>query len=145
MSVRRQTFRETQDLRGPQRRVAVPFVGGEFIAVEGPHAGLRVRIKDGPNTIGRAEESTIALILDRGVSRRHAVVEWVEGHLHIRDWSSTNGTRVNGKLVQGRVVLSHLDIVSMGRTALQLICDNPSELQVYELKDEEETSLEDDG
>jgi len=38
-----------------------------------------------------------------------------------------------------------LDIVSIGRTALQLICDNPSELKVYELEDEEETSLEDDG
>jgi pSer/pThr/pTyr-binding forkhead associated (FHA) protein len=135
----RYTLRETQDLRGPQRRVSSTFSGGEFIVVGGPHSGMRVPITEGVTTIGRSEENTIALTLDRGVSRRHAVVEWAEGHLHLRDWSSTNGTHVNGKLVQGRVVLSHLDVVTVGKTSLQLLYSEPTTRQVYELRDTDET------
>jgi pSer/pThr/pTyr-binding forkhead associated (FHA) protein len=100
---------------------------------------LRVPIADRVTTIGRSEDNTIALTLDRGVSRRHAVVEWAEGHLHIRDWSSTNGTQVNSKLVQGRVVLSHLDVVTVGKTSLQLIYAEPTAREVYELHDPNET------
>ena len=100
---------------------------------------MRVPITEHVTTIGRSEDNTIALTLDRGVSRRHAVVEWAEGHLHIRDWSSTNGTHVNGKLVQGRAVLSHLDVVEVGKTSLQLIYEEPTTRQVYELRDHDET------
>jgi pSer/pThr/pTyr-binding forkhead associated (FHA) protein len=141
----RHTLRETQDLRGPQRRVSSTFSGGEFIVVGGPHSGMRVSITDHVTTIGRSEDNTIALTLDRGVSRRHAVVEWAEGHLHIRDWSSTNGTHLNGKLVQGRAVLSHLDVVTVGKTSLQLIYAEPTAPHVYELRDTDETPENDTG
>lgn len=37
---------------------------------------------------------------DKGVSRRHAEFILIEGQLHVRDLGSTNGTRLNGQLLQ---------------------------------------------
>jgi pSer/pThr/pTyr-binding forkhead associated (FHA) protein len=37
---------------------------------------------------------------DKGVSRRHAEFITLEGQLHVRDLGSTNGTRLNGQLLQ---------------------------------------------
>ena len=141
----RQTYRATRDLRGPKPRDHISFPGGEFIAIEGPHAGLRIRIDEPLLTIGRESDNSIPLSLDASVSRRHAVVEWVENKLFIRDRSSTNGTRVNGKLIQGRMTLSNLDIIKIGRSALQLIYDTPAEPDVYVIHDEDETQQSDEG
>jgi hypothetical protein len=37
---------------------------------------------------------------DKGVSRRHAEFILSDGQLHVRDLGSTNGTRLNGRLLQ---------------------------------------------
>lgn len=37
---------------------------------------------------------------DKGVSRRHAEFILLDGQLHVRDLGSTNGTRLNGQLLQ---------------------------------------------
>jgi pSer/pThr/pTyr-binding forkhead associated (FHA) protein len=37
---------------------------------------------------------------DKGVSRRHAEFILIDGQLHVRDLGSTNGTRLNGRLLQ---------------------------------------------
>jgi|GEM_PF-2782327 len=141
----RQTYRATRDLRGPKPRDHISFPGGEFIVIEGPHAGLRIRIEETLLTIGRESDNSIPLSMDSSVSRRHAVVEWVENKLFIRDRSSTNGTAVNGELIQGRATLSNLDIVKVGKSALQLIYDTPSEPEVYVIHDEDETPETDEG
>ncbi len=95
--------------------------------------------------IGRAEESEIALTLDRQVSRRHAVVEWVGDRLYLRDLSSTNGTMLNGAQIQGRVTLAENDIVVVGRSVLQLVFYPEASPKVYELGGGEETPEEASG
>ncbi|MDW8300465.1 MAG: FHA domain-containing protein [Anaerolineae bacterium] len=37
---------------------------------------------------------------DKGVSRRHAEFTIIDEQLHVRDLGSTNGTRLNGQLLQ---------------------------------------------
>jgi pSer/pThr/pTyr-binding forkhead associated (FHA) protein len=145
MHRRRHTLVNTRDLRGIPRRESIPFSGGEFIVIDGPHSGLRVRIGEGVTTVGRTEENDLALTLDRGVSRRHAAAEWVGDRLYLRDLSSTNGTLVNGVLAQGRVTLSNLDVVSVGRSILQVVFDEPPRGIVYELTDPEETHADRSG
>ncbi len=137
----RHTLRQTRDLRTPQPRDPIVFRGGEFIVIEGPHAGLRVRVADHVTTIGRDEESTLPLTLDASVSRLHAVVEWGENRLYVRDRSSTNGTRVNSRPIQGRTALSNLDVIEVGRSVLQLIFDLPDEPPIYELDEDSETNI----
>lgn len=135
----RHTLQNTKDLREEQRRETKPFRGGELIVIDGPHSGLRVRVVEGVMTIGRHEGNHVPLTLDRGVSRRHAVVEWEGQCLYLRDLSSTNGTYVNGVLAQGRVVLGDLDVITVGRSIIQVVFEEPSSSPVYELRDHSET------
>lgn len=139
MERRRHTLLNTRDLRDLRRRETPPFCGGEFIVIDGPHCGLRVRVGEGVTTLGRAEENHLPLTSDRGVSRRHAVVEWVDERLYLRDLSSTNGTLLNGALAQGRVTLSNLDVISLGRSVVQIVFDDPPAAVVYEIADSPDT------
>jgi pSer/pThr/pTyr-binding forkhead associated (FHA) protein len=69
-----------------------------------------------PVSIGREEENTIRLN-DERVSRFHAKLQEDAGRIILTDLDSTNGTRVNGRPVQMRV-LKPGDQVSIGRCLL---------------------------
>jgi pSer/pThr/pTyr-binding forkhead associated (FHA) protein len=59
-------------------------------------AGQTYLLKPGSNTVGR--EGTDVLAFDKTVSRTHARLEAAEdGTVSVEDFSSTNGTRVNGE------------------------------------------------
>ncbi len=59
-------------------------------------AGQMHTLKPGSNTVGR--EGTDVLVFDKTVSRTHARLEMAEGGaVSVEDFSSTNGTRVNGE------------------------------------------------
>lgn len=79
----------------------------------------RGRCYDGletPVSIGREEENTIRLN-DERVSRFHAKLQEDAGRIILTDLDSTNGTRVNGRPVQMRVLKAG-DQVSIGRCLL---------------------------
>ena len=67
-------------------------------------------------SIGR-DPSNGLVLKDATVSRRHAVIEWRGGRYHVRDYSSLNGSKVNGDRVRERS-LSDGDLVTMGGTRL---------------------------
>jgi pSer/pThr/pTyr-binding forkhead associated (FHA) protein len=48
------------------------------------------------------------------VSRHHARLFVVDGHVHVQDLHSLNGTRVNGKRVQGAVAVQPGDSLDFG-------------------------------
>jgi hypothetical protein len=64
-------------------------------------------------TIGRRSGNDIAL-LDLEVSRQHARIDYVDPRYYVSDLGSTNGTRVNGRLVKGRQALNDGDVIEMG-------------------------------
>ena len=79
----------------------------------------RGRVYEGlpsPISIGREEENTIRLN-DERISRFHAKMQEDAGRIILTDLDSTNGTRVNGRPVQMRV-LRPGDQVSIGRCLL---------------------------
>lgn len=85
--------------------------------LEGPLAGQTFLIRKKVTTIGRALDNDIVLeVLD--VSRRHARIEFVEGHFEVVDQGSTNGTLVNGRAVE-RAPLSNGDRLTLGTVALE--------------------------
>jgi len=59
---------------------------------------------------------------NHGVSRRHAVIEMHDGRLHIKDLDSTNGTRLNNKLLKPHegYRLHHGDQLSFGQLHVQV-------------------------
>jgi pSer/pThr/pTyr-binding forkhead associated (FHA) protein len=87
-----------------------------FQVLDGIDKGRVFRDLPLPLTIGR-EEGNILRLNDERVSRFHAKVQVDSEDFILTDLESTNGTRVNGAVVQIRR-LRHGDRVSVGRSLL---------------------------
>src|SRR5437660_11789490 len=87
-----------------------------FQCLEGIDKGRIYRDLPTPVTIGR-EEGNVLRLNDERVSRFHAKVQLDDEDFIITDLESTNGTRVNGTVVQIRR-LRFGDRVSIGRSLL---------------------------
>jgi pSer/pThr/pTyr-binding forkhead associated (FHA) protein len=72
-------------------------------------------------TIGRDDRvATACITIDRYVSRKHARLWESEEGLRIEDLASRNGTRLNGKPVNGDTVLELGVPFTIGRTLLRV-------------------------
>src|SRR5579875_896148 len=87
-----------------------------FQVLEGIDKGRIFRDLPTPVTIGREEGNSLRLN-DERVSRYHAKVQFDNGEIILTDLESTNGTRVNGNVVQIRR-LRPGDRISIGRSLL---------------------------
>jgi pSer/pThr/pTyr-binding forkhead associated (FHA) protein len=70
-------------------------------------------------SIGRDASCDLA-IADMTVSRRHATLERTQEGWLLTDLESTNGTRVNGWRVHGKVKVTPGDLVSFGNAEYSL-------------------------
>ena len=75
-----------------------------------------VDLTEGNNLIGRGSDADLQL-MDQGVSRRHADVYVNGNRAEVHDLGSTNGTSVNGRMVQHQQ-LQHGDVIRVGHTRL---------------------------
>lgn len=82
-----------------------------------PREGLRHRVQSGA-TVGRADCDIV--IVDPGVSRRHAVIREDNSRPAIEDVGSANGTFVNERRVTGITELQPGDSVRFGSTVWRL-------------------------
>jgi pSer/pThr/pTyr-binding forkhead associated (FHA) protein len=87
-----------------------------FQILEGIDKGRIFRELPTPVTIGR-EEGNVLRLNDERVSRFHAKVQLDDEDYILTDLESTNGTRVNGSVVQIRR-LRYGDRVAVGRSIL---------------------------
>src|SRR5215475_5954496 len=87
-----------------------------FQILEGIDKGRVFRELQTPVTIGR-EEGNVLRLNDERVSRFHAKVQFDNGEIILTDLESTNGTRVNGNVIQIRR-LRPGDRVGVGRSLL---------------------------
>src|SRR5436309_4044272 len=87
-----------------------------FQVLEGIDKGRTFRELPTPVSIGR-EEGNLLRLNDERVSRFHAKVQFDNGEMILTDLESTNGTRVNGSVVQIRR-LKPGDRVGVGRSLL---------------------------
>jgi pSer/pThr/pTyr-binding forkhead associated (FHA) protein len=87
-----------------------------FQILEGVDKGKVFRELPTPVTIGR-EEGNVLRLNDERVSRFHAKIQFDNGEIILTDLESTNGTRVNGNVVQIRR-LRPGDRVGIGRSLL---------------------------
>ena len=67
------------------------------------------------NTLGRHPDQHVQ-ILDRVVSKEHALVTFVDGGYWLQDMGSRNGTYVNAERVAGRTRLNDGDTITLGST-----------------------------
>lgn len=89
-----------------------------LVVIEGPNVGAAHELEgDGPFTIGR-DKSRDFVIQDDRASRLHAVFAIQGGMPVITDQGSSNGTFVNGALVQTQA-LRDGDVIDIGTVRLQ--------------------------
>lgn len=87
----------------------------------GNESGRRIVISDAPVVIGRSRENSLYVPHDT-VSRQHCVVWRDDAGFHVCDLGSTNGTRVNGAMVQ-EAALGDGDRIILGEIELCFGCD----------------------
>src|SRR5947199_4729711 len=87
-----------------------------FQVLEGVDKGRVFRDLKTPVTVGR-EEGNMLRLNDERVSRFHAKVQFDNDEIILTDLESTNGTRVNGNVIQIRR-LRPGDRVGVGRSVL---------------------------
>lgn len=85
----------------------------------GGFEGMKYELGRDPTVIGRNPNTDITL-LDEGISREHAIIEFDTGSaaFTIEDLQSTNGTKVNGKRVRS-CSLAEGDEIVIGQTSFR--------------------------
>ena len=80
-----------------------PPIPGHLILVDGPESlrGRHFPLSAGETSIGRTQDCDVS-ILERSVSRVHAILVAAEGELTLIHRSQTNGSFVNGEPVEDR-------------------------------------------
>lgn len=86
---------------------------------------------DAPMSIADIDLTECKIDNKSAISRRHAVIEWVEGKLQIIDLDSTNGTFVNDKKLvptaprqpSSPEILKTGDLIKLGNLELEVIAD----------------------
>lgn len=106
-----------------QRASSVP---GHLILVEGPSTlwGRRFPLRPGETSIGRTKDCHVS-ILEKSVSRLHAMLEHEGDALVLVHCSQTNGTFVNGERVQERQRVFDGDLIQLADSVV-LQLDAPS-------------------
>jgi pSer/pThr/pTyr-binding forkhead associated (FHA) protein len=92
---------------------------GVLLVRRGPNAGSRYLLERDATTVGRHPDSDIFLD-DITVSRRHAVVERIDGGYQVRDVGSLNGTYIGHDRVEV-APLHQGDDLQVGRFVLTFL------------------------
>jgi pSer/pThr/pTyr-binding forkhead associated (FHA) protein/ketosteroid isomerase-like protein len=95
---------------------------------KGPEPGQAIELTGDEVTLGRDPANAIA-INDRGMSRRHARIYSQAGTYILQDLGSTNGTFVNGEMLQGERILQAGDSIALGEGVVLLFQSLQSDSQ----------------
>lgn len=88
-------------------------MGFQLVIAEGKEAGREFEFDQATVLIGRTAECDV-ILYEAGVSRKHARIVIEETSFFIEDLGSSNGTRVNGSTISGKLALKDGDSISMG-------------------------------
>jgi len=91
----------------------------ELHVVRGRSASQTLKLTDGVNSVGRHDDCSVR-IKSSQVSRKHCELFEKKGMLLVKDLGSANGTFVNGKKVEGQLVLEPGDELSIGGIKLRV-------------------------
>ena len=97
-----------------------PELRAHLVLLTGDKGGTTYLVRDDRMTvIGRDSQCQIRL-QDPDASRRHAAIQPFGREFYIMDMGSTNGTIINGKQEEKRI-LRHADKITIGKQELQFL------------------------
>jgi pSer/pThr/pTyr-binding forkhead associated (FHA) protein len=103
------------------------------VIIKGYAEGMEYPVTKEYTVLGRDTEADIA-VKDPLVSRRHAAIIYHDGGFVLQDLESTNGTTVNGTLIQ-QTDLRHRDKFRIGDTTIQFVLEDTGGGRVYEINE----------
>jgi pSer/pThr/pTyr-binding forkhead associated (FHA) protein len=118
----------SRDLRAPQEsfilapsRSTAPRPGGRLVVVSSPalETGQVAELNSAPVSIGRGAQNDLSIEEDQYASARHALFEPRADGVWVLDAGSTNGTFLNGVLLEEPHRLRPGDVVRIGATDLR--------------------------
>ena len=80
--------------------------------------GVSIMVR-GPVIVGRSPNADIVIAAGY-VSARHARFSLMGSNLFVEDLGSTNGTAVNGRIIEGPMALSNNDVVNVGDVSIRV-------------------------
>ncbi|MCL2626652.1 MAG: GGDEF domain-containing protein [Cystobacterineae bacterium] len=104
---------------------------GCLVQIHGPNLGKKYVLDIEESTIGRDSKNNIVVDLDN-VSRRHAKITIREGHPHLVDLGSTNGTYLNEEELSEEHMLRSGDLIKVGGAIFKFLQGNNVESLYYE-------------
>ena len=99
------------------------MAGAKLVIRNGGFDGMEYPLEAEETLIGRNPTTDVTL-LDENISREHALIlhDMENGSYTIEDLQSTNGTKVNGKVVRSKA-LAHGDEIQVGHTLFRFECN----------------------
>jgi predicted component of type VI protein secretion system len=99
----------------------IPSLSVKLTIVSGLQKGQTFQLPVGENTtLGRSSQCDLCLVEDVEISAQHAMLQYLENKLSIRDLNSTNSTLVNGVPIHNTFPLKSGDLILLGRTELRI-------------------------
>src|SRR5438067_9911139 len=83
------------------------------------YMGYSVELPGGDTVVGRDVTCSLRFN-DSAISRRHLRISREGGDVFVEDLGSTNGTELNGNLIEGRTQVSDRDTIRVGEHYLQV-------------------------
>ena len=103
--------------RKSKRDKAEKVSGFVLSVIDGLNSGREYHF-EADAQVGRVEENDVIMV-DPGISRLHARIHGRRGVFLVEDLGSSNGTRLNGELIEGPEVLKDGDYVGIGQATLE--------------------------
>jgi two-component system, cell cycle response regulator len=110
-----------------------------LITLDGRRVSERFVLGKNVNVLGRDLDADL-ILSDGEVSRHHAIIEWKNfgtppdfPDCWVRDNRSTNGTYLNGDIVEGEARLADGDMIRVGRTVLGFFLKDERVLELDQL------------
>jgi pSer/pThr/pTyr-binding forkhead associated (FHA) protein len=102
-----------------------------LVIIKGYAEGMEYPLELEHTVLGRDKTAGIA-VKDELVSRQHAAIVYRDGEFRLEDLGSTNGTIMNGALIE-TATLRHKDKFRIGDTTLQFILEVTKHGTTYEI------------
>jgi len=84
-------------------------------------ANRTYQLQQGDTRIGRGKQANDIVFTDKAISREHVLIREEQGHFTLYDRASKTGTYVNGRRLEGPLLLAHDDVIGIGDTRLRFI------------------------
>lgn len=94
---------------------------GKFLITSGELEGRKFRLEAGAKIVLGREKADLSF-LDRGMSRKHCIIDGRDDGDHVVDAGATNGTWVNGKRITEQL-LEVGDVIRVGFTDIEYLGD----------------------